>query len=303
MLYRFFEDTLVSRFIKHLLRSTPIPVFKIAEKSDYLISGRCYIYNNLVIRCETSGYFQVNPIDSLYPSDTIYPSSNIFPGSLPKNLDVGTYKVLRYYNPADDTDKYHYHSKEMWYDSDTHYHLGEYLRYFKHDTGINLMPYYNCFNYRSAINLNPEGIHKKNLLVPVKYNRKYTVCLNSNTSINISTIIYNEYLGNYTSKVTNDNRNNYMIKHIYENASFSKPFLISVGSPNTLKEASCEKDLYLNFEIDSDNNTGLVVLEGNYINSNRSSITSYPHFYDPINLSLMKVDNNISYAFSSRLVE
>ena len=47
-------------------------------------------------------------------------------------------------NEFDLTTKGNFISKESFYDSDTHYHLGEYLRYYRGQTGIDLMPLYNC---------------------------------------------------------------------------------------------------------------------------------------------------------------
>ena len=311
MLYRFFEDTLAGRFIKHLLRAEPIPRFKIIQDEDYLIPGRCYLYNGLIIKCLEAGHFKHDPTDNLYPSDNLYPTMKLFPGANPiSNLTLATYKVLRYYDPADPTVQYNYHSKYLWHDSDTHYHLGEYLRYLKLEKGIDLLPYYNCFNYKSTINLEiPHG--KKYLLVPVKFNRNYTIALNSPNAFKISKVLYNEFLGKYSPEDFDKG-----VK--YTNSVFNKPFIFSTGNAplelednksetqevrTALVESFHEKDLHLLIELDSTNDTGIVVLEGDYTNSNKNIVTSYSYTSRPLQLSLLLVDNGVSYAFSSRLIE
>lgn len=309
MLYKFFEDTLPGRFIKHLLRSAPIPRFKLIEQEDYLVKDRCYLYQGLIIKCVKSGVFKHVPPDILYPSDILFPTyyddeatagENVFPGTAnpyAAKLLTAQYKVLRYYDPEDLTAQYNYHSKHLWHDSDTHYHLGEYIRYLKYEKGLNLLPYYNCFNYKSTVNLTPPA-HRKYLLASVKFNRTYTIALNSPQGFTVTGVLYNEFLGEYGTVFSIN----------YPLATFSNPFVLNTGNPRLQMEssiipASHERDFHLKFELASNNETGLVVLEGDYRNSNSSMITSFPHERGPINLSLLKVDNNISYAFSSRLIE
>ena len=308
ILYKFFEDTLAGRFIKHLLRSECIPRFKVIQDEDYLIVDRCYLYQGMIIKCIKSGVFKHTPEDTLYPSSHLYPSIDIYPGLYTtkyNELILGRYICLKYYDSADMLAQYNYHSKHLWHDSDTHYHLGEYLRYLKAEKGLNLLPYYNCFNYKSTLNLkSTDNVKirndKKYLLVPVKFNRTYTIALNSKAAFQIQGILYNDFLGNYYLTPS---------KLRCNNATFNSPFIFTTCNPieavenNEIETGFHERDFHLLFELDSDNETGLVVLEGDYRNSTRDVITSYPHMSTPANLSLLKVDNGISYAYSSRLVE
>ena len=293
MLYRFFEDTLASRFIKHLLRSEPIPRFRMIQLNDYIVNGGCYLYNGLVIHCEKAGYFFAD--EFLYPSDILYPSPNTMPGVSGKGY-YARYKVLKYYDKNDPTVHYNYHSKQMWHDSDTHYHLGEYLRYLRYETKLNLMPFYNCYNYKSTVNFEaPTG--KKCLFVPVKFDRQYTFALNSATPFKLYSILYNQFLGRYdTDEVL-------MYSKKFVNATFNKPFVIKMSSANSnTSESFNERDLYIVVELDADVETGLVVLEGDYTTSDTNSSMNTPTS-SVYNLSLLKVDNGVSYAFSSRLIE
>lgn len=307
ILYKLFEDNLPSRFIKHVLRSEFIPRFRVIESMDYMVEGRCYLYQGMIIKCVREGQFIHSPLDSLYPSDNLYPiNKGVYPdfdSSLYKDLIQGSYKVLKYYDPRDTAASYNYHSKHMWHDSDTHYHLGEYLRYLKAEKGLNLLPYYNCFNQRSTLQLKGSLV-KKYLLVPVKFNRTYTIALNSASAVSIKGVLYNDFSGSYqdTNCILN-----------VSNTSFNKPFIVKTGNPivsETTAEgdrkkviASYERDLHLMFELDATNESSLVVLEGDYTTLNERVTTSYPHTGSFINLSLLKVDNGVSYAYSGRLIE
>ena len=73
------------------------------------------------------------------------------------------------------------------YDMDTHRKLGDYLRLLRSVYGLDLMPLYNCFNNYfvdnvdlSSGNLSSNGnSHYRVTLVPIKFNKDYTITMNS----------------------------------------------------------------------------------------------------------------------------
>ena len=118
MFQEFFTDTLMSRFIKRLIRSTNLPLMHILEDGDKPVPEASYLYKNEIRK---------------YSSETEY--------------------IAYPYDPTEITTHYNFHSKHMYYDTETHKQLGEYLRYIKATKGLNLMPYYNCLSYMALPNL------------------------------------------------------------------------------------------------------------------------------------------------------
>ena len=89
-----------------------------------------------------------------------------------------------------------------YYDSETHYHLGQYLRCLRDIKGIDLMPFYNCFNHKyiSDIRLNIDKPYIdissdpniQVLAIPIKFNQLYTIALDSSDRLLMKAIIYDD---------------------------------------------------------------------------------------------------------------
>ena len=320
MFQEFFSDTLMGRFIKRLLRATDLPLLHIVDKEAALIKGCRYIYKNFIIECEQSGLLYLSDEDRLYPSDTIYPldTSSFLP-------DIGNiaarFKVLDYYKAEDPNIHYRYHSKHMYYDSDTHYYLGEYLRYLKDRTGLNLLPYYNCFNYVMLENLSlnattpnnyvlKSSTDKKLIAIPVKFGRSYTIAIDSDTPVELRSIIYKNGVGNvYKDYVAgtyySDDINDY---EFLPSTYFTKPFLKRIPLPDTAQLYNQEKNLYLTIQVSADNNSSIVVLEGDYTDSWNPTVLKTTIGVKELtpeyrNLSLLHFNTRTSFAFSDRLIE
>lgn len=77
MQQRFFENTLISKFIKYLLSYTPLPLYPTISSDDYIIEGCLYIYKDKILRCTQSGRFNgINANqyidDHLYVNEWVY---------------------------------------------------------------------------------------------------------------------------------------------------------------------------------------------------------------------------------------
>ena len=268
MFQEFFTDTLISRFIKRLIRSTNLPLISIIDENSYIVSGHSYLFKNKVIYCKQSGYLTQKA-----------------------GKPLANY-IEQPYNPDDTSIHYNFHSKHMYYDPDTHYHLGQYLRLLKNNTGLDLMPYYNCFNYSMI-----EGVTlcdttdddsknfkigtdstKKLYAIPVKFGKTYTIAIDSDVPIQLRALIYHKDLGLVLTGIGNayytENINCY---YEYPSTSFDKPFIIripdvynqniSINSSSEKALAAQEPNLYLAIQVAATNSSSIVVLEGDYTKS------------------------------------
>ncbi|MBO5712093.1 MAG: hypothetical protein J6R47_04575 [Acholeplasmatales bacterium] len=337
MFQKFFEDTLISRFIKRLLRSTNIPLLHFVYEDSEILEGCLYIYKNYVIRCIESGKFYVNPQDALYPSDNIYPSVYLFPSIYIKtdsqedpytvqgNYKVAKYIVIKYYDENDMQIHYNFHSKFMYYDSDTHFHLGEYLRYLRDRKNLDLFPYYNCFSNKSINRIHlvanstdgrtfklSRNTDYKLYAVPIKFGQKYTIAIDSDTPVQLRTLIYNDDSGCILKDTkTKESEKAYYSDDIddYEclpTSSFTKPFLKYIKPADTQELYAQEKNLYLIIQVSKENNSAVTVIEGDYTKSWNKVISNaekYSEYSFHKNLSLLHFNSHTSFAFSDRLIE
>lgn len=316
MFQEFFTDTLMSRFIKRLLRATNLPLYHIVEDDSDLVVGCKYIYKDFIIQCEKSGRLKISNQDILYPSDTIYPSNRLLPGH---RYQVAEFKVLDYYRPDDEQIHYNFHSKFMYYDSETHYYLGEYLRYLKDRTDLDLMAYYNCFNYQMIENITLDRVapnhyemkkpkNKKILAIPVKFGRSYTLAIDSDTPVELRTLIYDQDIGNvakerFSDSYYSDDLNYY---ELFSKTNFTDPILISIPLPDDPQIYSQEKNLYLAIQVSADNNSSVVALEGDYLGSWANNQINYEYDTYKRRVSkpaLLHFNCKTSFAFSDRLIE
>lgn len=217
-----------------------------------------------------------------------------------------------------------YHiSNTSYYDSRTHRYLGEYLRCLRDIKDIDLMALYNCFDYEFVNNvyitpnsknyLSEETPSKyKVTLVPIKFNKQYTIAINCPFRISVKSVFYKDYLIKnklteeyLTSKLNETYRN-------FNNLSFDNPvtYQIEVDNPDILQY---EKYLYLAIQIPAENNSSIVVIEGNYTvaadkyvsDINAMEIISAQSLSNifKTQLSLLEVDDNKQHPFSDKLIE
>lgn len=285
MFQNFFEDTIMSRFIKNLLATTPIPLYTCVEDGDILIKGGIYVYKDYIIKCEKMGRLIVSADEALYPSDTLFPSAVLYPGT---GEPPAQFRVLAYYSFDDIRYNYTYHSRFSYYDSDTHKHLGEYIRYIKALKGVDMTPFYNCYTYKTLDNvtvnyLNDDGRtysfekddRYKIVAIPIKFFKKYTIAIDCETEVLCRCVIY----GDSGMVIDRESSNKYLSDYLEHSflskpqLQFDNPFVYSVSLLETDNEQlnhkntlllQQQKNLHLLIRLPKDNESSIVVLEGDY---------------------------------------
>lgn len=218
-----------------------------------------------------------------------------------------------------------FNSNASYYDPDTHKHLGEYLRYLRGVYGLDLMPLYNCFNYNvtrdiviskdSEIVVAQEYNKKyKVILVPIKFNKTYTVALENSTPVLMKAVFYNKNL-------IKDSRNQYYLYEdllenvkIYNTMQFSAPITYSILNRDS-NLFNYERYLYLAIQLPVNNNSSIVVLEGDYSRCSTNNISDVS-FISAVgstteklssvmssNLSLLQDNDGKQHPFSDKLIQ
>jgi len=244
---RFLDDTVEGRFIKSILQDTYIPRYQSVIDGDYIVIDTHYVFGHSIIKCTKSG-------------------------TLGKDAK---YKVTDNFNinEFDLTTKGNFISKESFYDSDTHYHLGEYLRYYRGQTGIDLMPLYNCYNnvYNNKFTLTPNGLSSfsnnlfKILQVPIKFNKTYTLALDCSSNVTLcpAFIIDGDYVFSGGVNLTNRLYENENPTKIISSMDFLNPQTYIVNNDDGFLQRY-EYCLTLLVQVPYNCDSSFVVLEGDY---------------------------------------
>lgn len=213
-----------------------------------------------------------------------------------------------------------------YYDSDTHRYLGEYLRCLRDIYDIDLMGMYNCFNYDYADNISlqieKEGFNLINqvverpnektrvILIPIKFNKTYTIAMDCPFPILMRSIIYDKVLlknteGNFLFEMLDDT-----IKQV-AGMTFNNPITFCVV--NEIKEVQdFESRLYLAIQVPKTLRSSIVVLEGDYANSGARRIVNVEYLNQMSawqvfqlfrsNLSLLENNDGKQYPFADKLI-
>lgn len=231
-----------------------------------------------------------------------------------------------------------FRSNSTHYDEETHYRLGEYLRYLNNQYDLDLMPLYNCFTYKMATNLHLDGSYKngfittsdsryKVYLIPIKFNKTYTIALDSDFPVKMKAVFYNK--GVMTDSETQEYLPSYLNENVitYNNTQFSKPFTYTLSSAQTVwdidgksvsyykKLHNVERYLYLAIQVSASNNSSVVVLEGDYTHTSSLPIADVIGVEYTVstsdevssmltsNLSLLAQNDNQQHPFADKLIE
>ena len=174
------------------------------------------------------------------------------------------------------------------YDSYTHEYLGDYLRFHRDFANINLMPLYNCFSNRSCphldITFNLQNGYEvkfktdqsfettlyKYYMVPVKFFKNYTIAIDSEASIEVCCCVYDEYQ-NKDADFADIPKLTYQC---FGDMQFKKPVLYTKlqnlnhllldPTVNENDVSQQEDNLKLILKVPVNNNSSIVILEGDY---------------------------------------
>ena len=349
MKQRFFTSTIQSNFIKALIYNTPIPLLDSINDNSYLLKDNVYIYKNKIIKCISSGIFKMPEVQegclAYYKNGDIkiVKSSPEEEGDNLKYvyetytpLKRANYRIIddfvlgRYYPKFTEL----YCSNYNYYDTKTHEYLGKLLRLYRDIYDINLMPYYNCVsgNYIAGIVIHENRIKEENskdykiFKIPIKYNTTYTLALDCNNPVKIAPvllsnnhIIDNISLYNSTGSLESFNPTNVLLKDnisIFDSASFKQPKAIGVSTLNK-EQASLlqkyERYLYLLIQVPKNNESSIVLLEGDYTSIPKESIYNVEGIENlndlelsnimTSELSLLQMNDKIIYPYANRLIE
>lgn len=349
MFQRFNDDNMLTKFIKNLLFTTYIPTVQIWKIGKPIIKDFIYVTKNYIVKAIAN-----------WPSNNSSRTNYDGPQS---EIDDRYFKIISHYIRGNFYRGVtsNYESNTSNYDSEIHYYLGQYLRMIRDLDDIDLMQYYNCWNgsYSDKIrfNLNTSENNQqleqtieiiqnnkkndglKTLLVPIKFNTKYTIYINSNIPFTICPVYYDGI-----NIIRNRNISNPLFYKKISRCAFNSPYLYE-GIDTTKNNLNTNTDNntilfeeYLNLliQIPENNMSSVVILEGDYTNIdliniikghyennifkydeislnklteirigddiNRLSEIEYENLFKSIPSLTRQIDGQ-NYAFSDRLIE
>lgn len=333
------SNNILSKYIKNLISTSNIVTAPIWKKGKPIDKNRVYITNDYIVKALNSC------------TDT-------------SSADFDFKDYFQILSPFVENDYYpsltsKYMSSTSVYDSSTHYHLGQLLRQVRDLHDIDLMQYYNCYDgsstdkYRIKLEtvtenkMGSEDKVEKNILtlnnftlsndnykliaVPVKFNEKYTMYIDSQLPIKYGFAYYDNVNALYTTDKC------VLVNGGVSNVSFSNPLVIQSPTADEMwnkynvlvanSRVYLEQYLTLFIEIPLNKSDSIVVLEGDYsknklvptINSNgqitdASGVTLSKYYrgneevadsklYNRSANSLVHLSSNETYAFADRLIE
>lgn len=192
--------------------------------------------------------------------------------------------------------------KDGVYDSYTHEYLGEYLRFLRDYYNVNLMSLYNCFSDRAATNINLKFSISKKVdsenseiincefadndlyklyVVPVKLFKNYTIAIDSAQAVELCCVIYDKTLDSRMINGKFKDIPGLTYQKIRE-CSFGSPILYDKlnsadiirlsRSNNNAELAQSENNLKLLIKLPKNNDSTIVILEGDYRGWNDSML-------------------------------
>lgn len=314
---KFNDKDIFIGYIKELLHTFNLPSIKVFKEDSFVYEGALFIRNNYIQQYVGNQF------------------KNVIPFTFNRQL-------LNYTKTLDLENNY--------YDSHTHEYLGEYLRFIRDYKNLDLMSMYNCFsnNIVSSLYLNWKNDstdlkfftedNYKVYAIPVKFGKKYTIAFSATSPVEIVCGLHSKGIIEYTPKdETEINQTAVLYNKTYKRISiseFKKPFVYDSLTDDSLKTKFLyehENDLKLFIKLPINNNTSIVVLEGEYLNTNQRYISKKSNTADTwkhgrvvynfkignedkelkdINslkffssLQLLEINSNTFYAFADRLIE
>lgn len=268
-MHKFNEVSIVSNVIKSILKAENIPSFRVFKPGMFVIKNAIYIYEHTLYQAKLSGF-----CESIYNSDYF---SSLVAGYLDNEFLLNETKT--FYNNSN------------YYDSETHEYLGKYLRYLRDFKNLDLMSMYNCYSNRICNNLKYEILNKNNVvckfdtkdknynifMIPICSEHTYTIAIDNPLKTQM-------FAGYFDTKLLYEDVANYSITYQeIDGASFYQPLIYDKMDVKNLDENNFYNNrntyllkddlLYLFVKVPSNIKTSIVVLEGNYLNSDNLTNT------------------------------
>lgn len=309
-MYHFNENNIVTGYIKELLHNFELPTCSVfINGKTEVYPNTNYIYNHSLIL--TGPEIEANTY-TLKDEDYTYVQSYTYGQSL---LNLTKHLKLN----------------SILYNTYTHEYLGDYLRFYRDYTGIDLMMLYNCFSNRMAENFyavsgvsgatfNAADTDYKIYLVPVKFNQKYLVGIDSDVEVELVCGL----VDNNVQVTQVDTSPLFEASYQkYSSMSFQRPIVFDThfGSNLDAELKGMERCLKLCIKVPATNRSSISVVEtlcgpeyftqapdGTVASLDFAMATvkkdeSISQATYPSKLSLFKINDGVSYPFADRLLE
>jgi hypothetical protein len=182
---RFFEESMISKYMKGVLSMSNIPTCKIWKKGRQVIKGMNYIYKNAVVNAVKSGVPHEH--DEVDRNGYMYPQSQLTDAYL---------NVIRDYYWGDSIHEItvKYISKESYWSRLDQWYLGMYLRTMRDLFGIDYMWTFNCWDgdtFNASLERVGQSVYIKKdrkpglkiLTANIMPNQDYTIFIDSPTEV------------------------------------------------------------------------------------------------------------------------
>ncbi len=244
-MHKFEENSLIVAYIKELLHNFNLPMIDVYTDETKPYNGKVYIKNNKIVKYEDDKF---NTLDSY--------EYNRFMLNRTTNLTINSSS----------------------YDIATHRYLGNYLRFIRDYHGLDLMGMYNCFDYTEpaklvrtiklsdtkTLQLNSLESNYTYYMVPVKFNKTYTVAIDATEPYEMMCVIYtNNFLDDTTKSTELDN----LVKDTYKSikgSNYKHPFLYTTVTDCASSLWDKEKQLYLLLRLPNSIESSITILEGTF---------------------------------------
>ena len=288
------EGNILVGYIKELLHNFNLPMIPVYTDETIPYEGRTYIKGLNIVKYRNKQFVTISPY-----------SYNMEMLNVTKNLEMTS----------------------STYDTYTHEYLGEYLRFMRDFKKVDLMSMYNCFCGRMPvrvffggskdrerpnlpIEINTDNKNFNYYIVPIKFNKKYSIALDSEVRYEMCAILYGSCFIDATP--------NKLITESYRTVSGSKltnPYVYETYFSSVSKCWDKEGSLCLLIKIPNEVKSTIVILEGDYTDCTNIVDGTYVNDFvygknvdnEKLNygtkLSLINVNTGESAPFSDRLIE
>lgn len=340
MFQKFFTNTIESKFIQNLLFNSYIPIYDTVDLGDIVIKDKVYVYKHYIIKCTETGelsnnfttldHYEFGEKNKQYLKNYIS-KNNYYDEYTHRYLgdylrcyrDIYGIDLMPFYNCFS-----YFHMKNGSNDIDIVVepsvveNISEDALYPRDNLfpGNSLYPSDGIANYvitqqgRVYAETVNENQSTNTYLVPIRFNKTYTIALDSSTQIAIKGVLCDD---NGLLEESNQLQDSGLV---FSQTQFNNPFTYRVDTTD-IKTFNRERFLYLAIKLNKSNNSSIVVLEGDYTgnktlyeNGNFVPVESAVNYEYSItdkqwnnillsDLSLLQMNDNNIYAFSDRLFE